>query len=68
MPTHNGTNRSFDFADLASEGVAGVQVYKTGRANVPSGGVGSTINISTPEPLKGEPTASLAARTVSSRL
>ena len=64
MPTHNGINRSFDFADLASEGVAGVQVYKTGRADVPSGGVGSTINISTPEPLKGEPTASLAAKTV----
>ena len=64
MPTHNGVNRSFDFADLASEGVAGVQVYKTGRADVPSGGVGSTINISTPEPLKGEPTASLAAKTV----
>jgi TonB-dependent receptor len=64
MPTHNGVNRSFDFADLASEGVAGVQVYKTGRADVPSGGVGSTINISTPEPLKGEETFSLAAKTV----
>ena len=64
MPTHNGVNRSFDFADLASEGVAGVQVYKTGRADVPSGGVGSTINIQTPEPLKAEPTASLAAKTV----
>ena len=64
MPTHNGGSRSFDFGDLASEGVAGVQVYKTGRADVPSGGVGSTINISTPEPLKGEPTASLAAKTV----
>jgi len=64
MPTHNGTNRSFDFADLASEGVAGVQVYKTGRADIPSGGVGSTINISTPQPLIGEPTASLAAKTV----
>lgn len=65
MPTHNGTNRSFDFADLASEGVAGVQVYKTGKADVPSGGIGSTINILTPEPLKGEPTLSLAAKAVS---
>jgi len=64
MPTHSDVNRSFDFADLAAEGVAGVQVYKTGRADVPSGGVGSTINISTPEPLQGEPTASLAAKTV----
>ena len=52
MPTHNGASRSFDFGDLASEGVAGVQVYKTGRADIPTGGVGSTINISMPEPLK----------------
>ena len=64
MPTHSGTSRSFDFADLASEGVAGVQIYKTGQADVPSGGVGSTINISTPKPLQGEPTLSLAAKTV----
>jgi TonB-dependent receptor len=64
MPTHNGVNRSFNFADLASEGVAGVQVYKTGRADVPSGGIGSTINILTPEPLKGKPTLSLAAKAV----
>ena len=64
MPTHNGTTRSFDFADLASEGVAGVQVYKTGRADVPSGGIGSTINIATPTPLDGEPTMSLAAKSV----
>ena len=64
MPTHSDISSSFDFADLASEGVAGVQVYKTGRADVPSGGIGSTINISTPKPLQSEPTASLAAKTV----
>jgi TonB-dependent receptor len=64
MPTHNGVTRSFDFADLASEGVAGVQVYKTGRADVPSGGIGSTINILTPKPLQGERTLSLAAKAV----
>jgi TonB-dependent receptor len=44
-------SRSFDFANLASEGVAAVEVYKTGRAAVPSGGIGSTINIRTPRPL-----------------
>ena len=43
--------RSFDFGNLASEGVAAVEVYKTGRANIPSGGIGSTINIRTPRPL-----------------
>jgi len=45
-------SRSFDFANLASEGVAAVEVYKTGRAAVPSGGIGSTINIRTPRPLE----------------
>lgn len=50
MPTYEG--RSFDFADLASESVAGVQVYKTGRADVPSGGIGASINIKTAKPLE----------------
>ncbi|MGP7796976.1 TonB-dependent receptor [Sphingomonas sp. CLY1604] len=45
-------SRSFDFANLASEGIAAVEVYKTGRAAVPSGGIGSTINIRTPRPLE----------------
>lgn len=43
--------RSFDFANLASEGIAAVEVYKTGRAAIPSGGIGSSINIRTPRPL-----------------
>jgi TonB-dependent receptor len=45
------STRSFDFANLASEGIAAVEVYKTGRASVASGGIGSTINIRTPRPL-----------------
>ena len=44
-------SRSFDFANLASEGIAGVEVYKSGRASLPTGGIGSTINIKTPRPL-----------------
>ena len=48
------SSRSFDFANLASEGVAGVEVYKTGRAAIPSGGIGSSINIRTPRPLDRE--------------
>jgi TonB-dependent receptor len=31
--------------------VAALEVYKSGRATVPSGGIGSTINIRTPRPL-----------------
>jgi len=44
-------SRSFDFANLASEGIAAVEVYKSGRATLPTGGIGSTINIRTPRPL-----------------
>lgn len=44
-------SRSFDFANLAAEGIAGVEVYKSGRANLPTGGIGSVINILTPRPL-----------------
>lgn len=49
--TTASSSRSFDFANLASEGVAGVQVHKTGRAAIPTGGIGSTINIQTTRPL-----------------
>ena len=48
MPT---PTRSFDFADLASEGVSAVEVYKTGRASIATGGLGGTVNIITPRPL-----------------
>ncbi|MEQ7874464.1 TonB-dependent receptor [Sphingomonas sp. ASV193] len=44
-------SRSFDFANLASEGIAAVEVYKSGRASLPTGGIGSAINIVTPRPL-----------------
>ncbi len=52
MPTHSTLSRSFDFADLASEGIAGVDVYKTSNAALPTGGIGSTINIRTTRPLE----------------
>jgi TonB-dependent receptor len=46
-----GSGRSFDFSNLASEGVSGLEVYKTGRASIPTGGIGATINIKTQRPL-----------------
>lgn len=46
-----GDTRAFDFSNLASEGVTGLEVYKTGRAAVPSGGIGATVNINTFRPL-----------------
>ena len=54
MPTsqlEEDSTRSFDFANLASEGVSGVMVYKTFNAAKPSGGIGSTIDIRTGRPL-----------------
>lgn len=46
-------SRSFDFANLASEAVSAVNVHKTSRASIPTGGIGSTIDIRTARPLDG---------------
>lgn len=59
------SSRSFDFANLASEGISAVEVYKSGRVTMESGGIGSTINIRTPRPLdKPGLRGSLAAKGV----
>ena len=42
--------RAFNFAQLASEAITGIQVFKTSRANAPSGGIGATIDILTDRP------------------
>jgi TonB-dependent receptor len=42
--------RAFDFENLSADGISGITVYKTGRADVASGGIGSTINITTARP------------------
>ncbi|MFT5711006.1 MAG: TonB-dependent receptor [Halioglobus sp.] len=49
--TTASASRSYDFSNLAAESVSGVQVYKTGRANISTGGIGSVINILTHRPL-----------------
>ncbi|ESQ87406.1 TonB-denpendent receptor [Asticcacaulis sp. AC460] len=46
-----GGTRNFDFGNIASDGVSGFEVYKTGRANIPSGGLGATMNIKTLRPI-----------------
>ena len=55
MPTSTLSNtlgRSFDFGNLAAEGISSVRVYKSGKADVPTGGIGSTIDIRTARPLE----------------
>ncbi|WP_078083293.1 TonB-dependent receptor [Microbulbifer mangrovi] len=49
--TRAAASRAFNFANLASENVSGVEVYKTSKANVATGGIGATININTMRPL-----------------
>ncbi len=45
------SSRSFDFSNLASDGIAALEVYKTSRASSPTGGMGATVNVRTQRPL-----------------
>jgi len=52
-PGGGGTtnSRAYDFSNIASESVSGIEVFKTSRAETPTGGIGATINIKTARPL-----------------
>jgi TonB-dependent receptor len=55
MPTSNLgdlNGRAFDFSNLASEAISQIQVYKTSRAETPTGGMGATLNVMTARPLE----------------
>ena len=43
-------SRAFNFAEIASESVSGVNVHKTVRADKASGGIGATVDIQTARP------------------
>jgi TonB-dependent receptor len=45
-----GQGRSFDFSNIAPEAVSSIEVFKTGQAILPSGGIGATINVNTRRP------------------
>ncbi len=71
MPSvnNNGTagdkgTRAYDFANLASESVNGVEVYKTGRAQNSGGGLGAAINLKTLRPLDVGAKTSVGAKVV----
>lgn len=60
-----GFDRSFNFSNLAAEGVKTLEVYKTGRAAIPTGGIGATINVVSRRPLdaqEGGLTGSIGAK------
>jgi TonB-dependent receptor len=46
----NRNSRSFDFANLASDSISQIQVYKSARADTPVGGIGATLNVITSRP------------------
>jgi TonB-dependent receptor len=65
FPTGTTNGRSFDFSNLASESVRAVEVYKTSMANIPTGGLGATINVVTARPLDiGERQMSFGAKAI----
>ncbi|MBU2879918.1 MULTISPECIES: TonB-dependent receptor [Aliiglaciecola] len=45
------SGRAFDFSNLSSDGVQILEVFKTGRADISSGGIGATVNVVTRRPL-----------------
>lgn len=62
--TGDASTRAYDFANLASESVFGVEVYKTGRADIATGGLGATINIKTLRPLEAGTRATIGAKAI----
>jgi TonB-dependent receptor len=62
--TGDSATRAYDFANLASESVFGVEVYKTGRADVATGGLGATINIKTLRPLEAGTRGSIGVKAI----
>ncbi|MET0289560.1 MAG: TonB-dependent receptor [Pseudoxanthomonas sp.] len=61
----DGGTRAFNFAQLASEAITGIEVFKTSRATAPSGGIGATIDIQTNRPFNHQGVvASVGAKAV----
>ena len=63
--TSASDSRAFDFANLASEAVSAIEISKTSRAELPTGGIGAVVNIITTRPLDNPDTvASIGAKAV----
>ncbi|MBW8190603.1 TonB-dependent receptor [Neiella marina] len=50
MPA-TGYSRSYSLENLSSEGVSSLELHKTATADLPTGGLGATVNIVTAKPL-----------------
>ena len=62
VPPQFGGGRSFNFGDISGHGVAAVEVYKSANAVLPSGGLGSTINMVTAKPIGADKGGALSFR------
>lgn len=61
-----GQSRAFNFANLASESISAIEVYKTGRADITTGGIGATVNVRTARPFDNdEPVMNVGVKAVS---
>ena len=49
--TPDAKERAFDFGNISTDAVSAVEVYKTARADLPTGGIGATVNMMTARPL-----------------
>src|SRR5215510_6411915 len=47
-------NRSFNFANLSADGISALEVFKTGRADMSTGGIGATVNVKTVKPFDND--------------
>jgi len=62
VPPQYGGGRSFNFGDISSHGVAAVEVYKSANAVLPTGGLGSTINMVTAKPIGADAGGAISMR------
>jgi TonB-dependent receptor len=68
LDTGPSSSRAFDFSSLAAEAVSAVEVYKTSMSNIPTGGIGATVNIRTARPLEiGSRSMSFGAKAVTDK-
>ena len=50
LGNQESASRSFNLEELSADAISGVSVSKTGRADLPSGGIGATVDVTTARP------------------
>ena len=61
----SGISRNFSFRNISAESVSGVEVFKSGFAGAPSGGIGATINLKTARPLDSDTVGVVSVKAIS---